>query len=64
MRGGQMGDTLAQYCLGYFYNKGQGVAKDEAEAVKCYRNGPFLNSGSWRFERMSMEQCGNGLLES
>jgi uncharacterized protein len=33
----EMGDAVAQYALGYFYEKGRGVVKDETEAAKWYR---------------------------
>ena len=33
----EAGDAAAQYILGFFYNTGQGVAKDETGAVKWYR---------------------------
>lgn len=33
----EKGDALAQLNLGYCYNTGQGVTKDEVEAVKWYR---------------------------
>jgi TPR repeat protein len=31
------GDAFAQFSIGYMYRRGEGVAKDEAEAVKWYR---------------------------
>jgi uncharacterized protein len=37
------GDTQAQFDLGYAYSHGQGVAKDEAEAVKWYRKAAEQN---------------------
>ena len=33
----ESGDAIAQICLGGCYNLGQGVPKDEVEAVKWYR---------------------------
>ena len=37
----EMGHALAQYSLGYFYERGQGVAKDETEAARWYRKASF-----------------------
>ena len=33
----EQGDADAQFILGYMYNKGEGVAENDAEAVKWYR---------------------------
>ena len=33
----EQGDADAQYNLGYSYSNGEGVEKDEEEAVKWYR---------------------------
>ena len=33
----ESGDAVAQYVLGLMYDNGQGVPKDDAEAVKWYR---------------------------
>jgi TPR repeat protein len=33
----ERGDAVAQYSLGFCYHKGEGMAKDDVEAVKWYR---------------------------
>jgi len=37
------GDAKAQYTLGFFYDNGTGVEKDEKEAVKWYRKAAEQN---------------------
>jgi TPR repeat protein len=55
------GDAEAQFALGYFYATGQGVAHDEAEAVKWYRRAAEQNLATAQFNLATCYDNGQGV---
>jgi len=57
----EKGDAEAQFTVGYFYAVGQGVAKDEIEAVKWYRKAADQNLAGAQFNLASCYDRGQGV---
>jgi TPR repeat protein len=57
----EKGDVEAQNKLGYFYNTGTGVKKDDAEAVKWYRKAAEQGHTNAQFSLGVMYQEGEGV---
>ena len=55
------GDASAQFNLGFMYDTGNGVAKDEAEAVKWYRKAADQGHAIAQFNLGLMYDNGNGV---
>ena len=50
-----MAQTSCNGVLGYAYDHGQGVAQDEAEAVKWYRKAALLDDN---FAKLTLKELG------
>ena len=60
-RAAELGDVKAQFNLGWVYGNGQGVAKDEAEAVKWYRKAAEQGDAKAQFNLGLMYANGQGV---
>src|SRR5437868_1712868 len=58
------GEADAQFLLGYYYAVGQGVAKNEAEAVKWYRKAAEQNLAAAQYNLGSCYDKGQGLTKN
>jgi hypothetical protein len=57
----EQGHATAQFWLGYMYNFGRGVAKDDAEAVKWYRKAAEQGEAQAQFNLSVMYEYGRGV---
>ena len=57
----EKGDAKAQYNLGEMYLRGEGVEKDEKEAVKWYRKAAEQNSALAQYDLGQMYEIGLGV---
>ncbi len=57
------GDAAAQYSLGNMYRRGQGVARDDAEAVRWYRKAADQGNASAQYLLGVMYDGGRGVTE-
>jgi len=57
----EKGDAEAQFTVGYFYAVGQGVTKDEIEAVKWYRKAADQNLAGAQFNLATCYEKGQGV---
>ena len=55
------GDASAQSYLGFYYNNGLGVAKDQAAAVKWYRKAADLGNATAQFYLAECYSNGRGV---
>ena len=59
----QQGDSNAQTMLGMKYQNGDGVQRDDAEAVRWYRKAAQLGNASGQFNLGKMYQSGRGVAQ-
>ena len=59
----EQGDASAQYNLGGMYANGEGVLKDEAEAVRWYRMAANQGNASAQYNLGAMYANGRGVLK-
>lgn len=60
----QSGNPVAQFLVGFAYEGGQGVAKDEAEAIKWYRKAADQGHREAQFRLGSMYALGTGTVKN
>ena len=60
-RAAEAGDNAAQFNLGYMYNLGMGVTRDDVEAVKWYRLAAEAGNALAQFRLGIMYRYGNGV---
>ena len=59
----EQGEVKAQYILGYFYNKGEGVKEDKAESVKWYKKAAEQGYSDAQFTLAFCYEIGDGVKE-
>ena len=57
----EQGNARAQYNLGYAYDKGKGVVKDQREAVRWYRMAAKQGDADAQFNLGCIRQLGEGV---
>ena len=60
----EQGSAIAQFNLGYIYELGSGVLKDDTEAVKWYKLSAEQGNASAQFSLGDMYENGKGILQN